>query len=198
MPLCGVRAEAKARGDTRFFAHLSTAGCDVEHGGETPQHLAMQEALAVGIDRLPGWRAIIEHPHPSREWIVDVLAESDDGARKVAFEVQLSSQTPDLYAARSQRYFEGGIFPVRLVPRPLEWSATTVPAAVTGFRKTSDIPDVVEQLLRIDVSQDFVAQAKSMDAFICCHSCTARTGRKDLRPCRWPPGKPTRNVASPS
>ena len=47
-PLCGVRAVAKARGATRFFAHMSAAGCRVEHGGETPRHLAMKEALALG------------------------------------------------------------------------------------------------------------------------------------------------------
>jgi hypothetical protein len=166
MPLCGVRAVAKSRGETRFFAHLSATGCDVEHGGETPQHLAMKEALARGIDRVPGWHAIIEHPHPSREWIVDVLAESDDGARRVAFEVQLSSQTPDRYASRSQRYFDGGIFPVWLVPRPLEGGPIAVPAVVTGFGKTSDIPEDVGQLLRTDVEQDVIQPAENLTAFI--------------------------------
>ncbi|WP_229992254.1 competence protein CoiA family protein [Arthrobacter sp. Bi26] len=185
MPLCGVRAVAKARGETKFFAHLSTAGCGVEHGGETPQHLAMKEALALGIDRVPGWHAIIEHPYPSREWIVDVLAESDDGARKVAFEVQLSSQTPDRYASRSQRYFDGGIFPVWLVPRELEYSPIAVPAVVTGFGKSSDIPEDVEQLLRIDVDLNFIQQAKNLDAFI---------GQLLHRGPHWPKGSPTQQA----
>jgi hypothetical protein len=185
MPLCGVRAVAKARGETRFFAHLSAAGCDAEHGGETPQHLAMKEALALGIDRVPGWHAIIEHPHPSREWIVDVLAESDDGARKVAFEVQLSSQTPDRYASRSQRYFDGDIFPVWLVPRELKHSPIAVPAVVTGFGKTSDIPEDVEQLLRIEVDQDFIQQAENLTAFIRILL---------LRGPHWPKGSPARQT----
>lgn len=47
MPVCGVRAVAKTRGGiTKFFAHLRKAGCKVDHGGETPQHLAMKEALS--------------------------------------------------------------------------------------------------------------------------------------------------------
>lgn len=113
----------------KFFAHLRKAGCKVDHGGESPQHLAMKGALKDCIDLVPGWHAIVEYPHRSREWIIDVLAESDDLTRKVAFEVQLSSQTPDKYFARSQRYFDSGIFPVWLVPRRLEYHETKVPRA---------------------------------------------------------------------
>lgn len=69
MPLCRIRAVAKTRGpSTRYFAHYRKTGCKVEHGGETPQHLAVKEALKVCIDQVPGWHAIVEHPHPSREW----------------------------------------------------------------------------------------------------------------------------------
>jgi competence CoiA-like predicted nuclease len=140
MPVCGVRAVAKARGETtKFFAHLRKAGCKVDHGGETPQHLALKEALKDCIEQVPGWHAIVEHPHPSREWIIDVLAESDDLMRKVAFEVQLSSQTHDKYFARSQRYFDSNIFPVWLVPRQLEYHQTKVPMVVTGFGKSSTL-----------------------------------------------------------
>jgi hypothetical protein len=81
----------------------------------------MKEALARGIDEVSGWHAIIEHPHPSREWIIDVLAESDNKAHRVAFEVQLSSQTPEDYSRRTQRYFESNVFPVWFVPRSLEY-----------------------------------------------------------------------------
>lgn len=46
MPICGIRAVAKTRGaSTRYFAHYRKTGCKVEHGGKTPQHLAMKEAL---------------------------------------------------------------------------------------------------------------------------------------------------------
>lgn len=167
MPVCGIRAVAKARGgSTRFFAHYRKADCKVEHGGETPQHLAMKEALKKCIDRFPGWHAIVEHPHPSREWIIDVLAESDDFRNRVAFEVQLSSQTPENYFARSQRYFDSGAFPVWLVPRRLEYHPTKVPVVVTGFGKTSTIPDDVSELLALPAGQDLVKADDTLGAFV--------------------------------
>lgn len=103
MPVCNIRAVAKSRGDdTRLFAHYRLRDCSVDHGGESPQHLAMKEALAWKIGTVPGWHALIEFPHPSREWIIDVLAESDDKHHRVAFEMQLSSQTLENYRRRSQ------------------------------------------------------------------------------------------------
>ena len=167
MPVCGVRAVAKTRGGTtKFFAHLRKAGCKVDHGGETPQHLAMKEALKLCIDQVPGWHAIVEHPHRSREWIIDVLAESDDLTRKVAFEVQLSSQTPDKYFARSQRYFDSSIFPVWLVPRRLEYHETKVPVVVTGFGKSSTLPESVTDLLALPADQDFVQAKNNLGKFV--------------------------------
>lgn len=167
MPLCGIRAVAKTRGQsTKYFAHYRKTGCKVEHGGETPQHLAMKEALKRCIDKVPGWHAIVEHPHPSREWIIDVLAESDDFTKRIAFEVQLSSQTPNNYFARSQRYFEVGAFPVWLVPRQLEPHTTKVPVVVTGFGKRSAIPDDVSDLLAVTAGQDFVNAGDELGAFV--------------------------------
>ncbi|CAH0126196.1 hypothetical protein SRABI83_00084 [Arthrobacter sp. Bi83] len=167
MPVCGIRAVAKTRGpSTRYFAHHRKNGCKVEHGGETPQHLAMKEALKLCIDNVPGWHAIVEHPHPSREWIIDVLAESDDFRARVAFEVQLSSQSPQNYFVRSQRYFESGAFPVWLIPRPLEPHQTKVPTVVTGFGKTSPIPDDVSRLLALSAGQEFVTADDRLGVFV--------------------------------
>jgi hypothetical protein len=167
MPVCGVRAVAKARGETtRFFAHLRKAGCKVDHGGESAQHLAMKEALKFCIDQVPGWHAIVEHPHPSREWIIDVLAESDDLTRRIAFEVQLSSQSPENYFARSQRYFDSGAFPVWLIPRRLEDHQTRVPVVVTGFGKTGDVPDDVSELLALPANQNLVYADDNLGAFV--------------------------------
>ncbi len=65
LPLCGVRAVARTRGpSTRFFAHYGKKGCKSEHGGESPQHLAMKEALKQCIDSVSGWHGIVEHSHP--------------------------------------------------------------------------------------------------------------------------------------
>jgi competence CoiA-like predicted nuclease len=110
------------------------------HGGESPQHLALKEALQRCIDGVSGWHAIVEHSHPSRDWVIDVLAESDDLTKSVAFEVQLSSQTPDESFKRSQRYFESGLFTVWLVPRHLEPHHIKVPVVVTGLRSRTTSP----------------------------------------------------------
>ncbi|NKR13515.1 competence protein CoiA family protein [Paenarthrobacter sp. R1] len=167
MPVCGIRATAKTRGtSTKYFAHYRKTECKVEHGGESPQHLAMKEALKLCIDRIPGWHAIVEHPHPSREWIIDVLAESDDRTRRIAFEVQLSSQSPENYFARSQRYFDGGAFPVWLIPRQLEHNQTIVPVAVTGFGKTSTVPDDASDLLGLPARQNLVHADDNLGAFV--------------------------------
>ncbi|MET1086338.1 MAG: competence protein CoiA family protein [Arthrobacter sp.] len=187
MPVCGVRAVAKTRGGTtKFFAHLRKAGCKVDHGGETPQHLAMKEALKLCIDQVPGWHAIVEHPHRSRDWIIDVLAESDDLTRKVAFEVQLSSQTPDKYFARSQRYFDSSIFPVWLVPRRLEYHETKVPIVVTGFGKSSTLPESVTDLLALPADQDFVQAKNNLGVFV---AALLRQGP------RWRAGSPKHQAA---
>ncbi|KIC68710.1 competence protein CoiA family protein [Pseudarthrobacter phenanthrenivorans] len=167
MPVCGVRAVAKTRGPvTRYFAHHKRAGCKVDHGGESPQHLALKEALKLCIDRVPGWHAILEHPHPSREWIIDVLAESDDLTKAVAFEVQLSSQTPEKYFTRSQRYFDSRAFPVWLIPRQLEYHETKVPVVVTGFGKTADVPEDPSELLALPAGQNFVMAGDNVGAFV--------------------------------
>lgn len=167
MPVCEIRAVAKTRGaTTRYFAHYRKTDCKVEHGGESPQHLAMKEALKLCIDRVPGWHAIVEHPHPSRECIIDVLAESDDHTRRIAFEVQLSSQTPENYFARSQRYFDSGAFPVWLIPRQLEYHETKVPVVVTGFGKTGTVPDDASELLALPAGQSLVKADDSLGEFV--------------------------------
>lgn len=168
MPLCGVRAIAKNRGpDTRFFAHYQIKNCGVEHGGETAQHLAMKEALSGIIDSVPGWRSVVEYPHPSREWIVDVAAIPDDPRRpRVAFEVQLSPQAPEKYFARSQRYFGSGLFPVWLIPRQLEYHETKVPVVVTGFGTASRIPENVNDLLGLPAGQNFVTCEETLGSFV--------------------------------
>lgn len=155
MPLCGIRAIAKSRGETFFFAHYRTSGCKVDHGGESPQHIAMKTALRDRINAIDGWHALVEYPHPSREWIIDVLAESDDKRRRIAFEVQLSSQTPERYQQRSQRYFNDRVFPMWIIPRRLEYNRTHIPAVVTGFGKSSAVPQDPTDLMALDIRCDF-------------------------------------------
>lgn len=167
MPVCNIRAVAKTRGqETRYFAHFRLTDCTVDHGGESSQHLAMKEALALRIGSVPGWHAVIEYPHPSREWIIDVLAESDDMHHRVAFEVQLSSQTPADYVHRTQRYFDSGVFPVWLVPRALEYSPVELPTVVTGFGKTSKIPENTMDLLDLEIVHNLRLKQGTLGGFV--------------------------------
>ncbi|MFJ5694573.1 competence protein CoiA [Arthrobacter sp. NPDC093125] len=165
MPLCGIRAIAKSRGATFFFAHHRIAECNVDHGGESPQHLAMKAALRDRINSLDGWHAVLEYPHPSREWIIDVLAESDEKRHRVAFEVQLSSQTPGTYHLRSQRYFNDGVFPVWIIPRPLDYSPIKIPIVVTGFGKSSEVPEHPAELMNLNAFADF-STADTLGLFV--------------------------------
>jgi hypothetical protein len=156
MPLCGIRAVAKTRGaSTQYFAHYRISGCKADHGGESLQHLAMKTALRDRIDAIEGWHAIVEYPHPSREWTIDVLAQSDDKQRRIAFEVQLSSQTPEKYRYRSQRYFNDRVFPVWIIPRRLEYSRIEIPIVVTGFGKSSEVPEDAATLMDLEVISEF-------------------------------------------
>ncbi|WP_411731948.1 competence protein CoiA [Paeniglutamicibacter sp.] len=167
IPGCMIRAVAKTRGqDTRFFAHYPGTDCAVDHGGESPQHLAMKEALALRIGLVPGWRAVIEYPHPTREWIIDVLAISDDRCRRVAFEVQLSSQTPASYVRRTQRYFDSEAFPVWLVPRDLEYSPVQLPTVVTGFGKESEPPENPADLLDLEITHNLGLPQGTLGNFV--------------------------------
>ncbi|MHA7146543.1 competence protein CoiA [Arthrobacter sp. TmT3-37] len=166
MPGCGARAIAKARSNTQFFAHFRLAECGVEHGGESAQHLAMKVALAEHIDNVSGWHAVVEYPHPSREWIIDVLAESDDQRYRVAFEVQLSSQTMDDYLHRTQRYWDSRVFCVWLIPRHLEYSPFEVPVVVTGFGKSSEVPSNPSALMDLQIRQNFHPAEGTLGHFV--------------------------------
>lgn len=145
-PGCGIRATAKtsSRG-RRFFAHHTTLECNEPHLNETPQHRMMKEAIARLIDSQPGWRALVEYPGPSREWVADVLAVSDSG-RRIVFEVQLTQQGDPDFEQRSQVRFDAGALPVWITPhQPAAYPR--LPLISTGFRKSSPLPEDLDELL---------------------------------------------------
>ncbi|MCX2748979.1 hypothetical protein OOZ51_14315 [Arthrobacter sp. MI7-26] len=135
---CGLRASRVTRRGRQFFKHYPGVACSVEHKSESDQHLAMKQALKDRINLAPDWRAEVEHAHPRRAWIADVMAIHSSGKR-LAFEVQLSPQNEDEYIRRSQLYADDGVGAVWVVPGSPEWSRVRVPMIVTGFGKTSDL-----------------------------------------------------------
>lgn len=143
---CGLRASRVTRKGRQFFKHYPEVECDIEHKSESDQHLAMKRALKDRIDAAPGWHAEVEHAHPERVWIADVMATHISGKR-LAFEVQLSAQSEDEYVFRSERYLDDGIGPVWIVPDNLDWFRVKLPMIVTGFGKSSPLPAMPAALM---------------------------------------------------
>lgn len=108
-------ASRVTRRGRQFFKHYRVADCTIEHKSESDQHLALKRALQDSINATGGWRAEVEHAHPERAWIADVMAIHTSGKR-IAFEVQLSSRSEDEYIRRTQRYLDDRIAPVWVVP----------------------------------------------------------------------------------
>lgn len=109
----------------QFFAHWPSTHCQLHEGGpETPAHLAAKSAVAAAA-RAAGWNATIEHLAADRSWIADVLAERD--GRRIAFEIQLSSQTDVNFARRQTRYEADGVECLWLVNPGNRRSAASVP-----------------------------------------------------------------------
>lgn len=108
MPCCGAQAIPKvSKLGTRFFAHKPQAGCG--SAGESEEHLHAKWIIARAAASA-GWAAETEVAGKSpagEEWIADVLCTK--GSAKVAFEVQLSSQTRAERDARQAGYAASGI-----------------------------------------------------------------------------------------
>jgi hypothetical protein len=118
----------------------------------------MKRALKDRINAAPDWHAEVEHAHPERAWIADVMAVHASGKR-LAFEVQLSPQSEEEYIRRSQRYADDRIGAVWIVPDNLDWFRVQLPMIVTSFGKTSDLPSAPGSLiapgpLPTDIRQD--------------------------------------------
>lgn len=145
---CGLRASRVTRKGRQFFKHYPDVDCDIEHKSESPQHLAMKQALKARINAVPGWEAKVEKAHPERAWIADVMATHTSG-KQLAFEAQLSSQNEDEYIRRSQRYALDRIGAVWVVPENLDWFTVKLPMIVTGFGKTSDLPEAPAELMEL-------------------------------------------------
>jgi hypothetical protein len=149
---CGLRASRVTLGDKQFFRHYRVTECTIEHKSESDQHLVMKHALKERIDATPGWRAEVEHAHPERAWIADVMAIHASG-RRLAFEVQLSPQSEEEYIRRSQRYVDDGVGPVWIVPEDHDDFRVLLPMIVTGFGKSSDLPQVAGALMDLTYYQ---------------------------------------------
>ncbi|MFE4542437.1 competence protein CoiA [Arthrobacter sp. NPDC056727] len=177
---CGLRASRVTRRGRQFFKHYPDVECPVNHKSESEQHLVMKRALKDRINATPGWHAEVELAHPDRAWIADVMAFHTSG-RKLAFEVQLSAQSEEEYVFRSQRYLDDGIAPVWIVPESLDWFRVRLPMIVTGFGKSSDLPEEPAALMQAAKYQPVVRNVERVGLVV----------DRILHPSfRWAPGTP--------
>ncbi|WP_394253086.1 competence protein CoiA [Arthrobacter pityocampae] len=177
---CGKKARRVTRLGRQFFAHWPKIYCQIDHKSESSQHLAMKVALKDRINACPGWSAEVEYVGPGRQWIADVMAVHDTG-RRLAFEVQLSPQTEEDYFDRSQRYADAGIGPVWVVPQQVSWRDLKLPVIVTGFGKSSELPEAPSDLMSRQEYQPLYLKA------MCVGLCVDNVLHPSFR---WEPGSP--------
>ena len=120
---CGASVHAKeSKYGLRFFAHDRQAnGCP--SAGESAEHRALKHWIA-GVVRRVGWAALPEaSPRVGDHggWRADLLAVLPDGARRVAFEVQLAAMTAIEGVERSEHYELDGIETVWMTTRHAPW-----------------------------------------------------------------------------
>lgn len=115
MRCCGSSAIPKtSKLGTKFFAHKTDA-CGTE--GESTEHLRCKELIVEGAKN-SNWSAFPEEAGNDKHgnsWVADVLCTNNEN--KIAFEVQLASQTFDEYKRRTERYNNSGVKCLWLIKR---------------------------------------------------------------------------------
>jgi competence CoiA-like predicted nuclease len=111
MACCGAPGHLRSsKNGIQHFYHAAGAGC--HYAEESLEHLAIKEQIYRSC-RAAGWETTVEYSSPDRSWIADVYAARD--GRKVVFEVQLSTISPDELEERDRKYRNAGIEPYWLL-----------------------------------------------------------------------------------
>ncbi|MFA4848448.1 MAG: competence protein CoiA family protein [Methanoregula sp.] len=105
MGCCGASGHLRvSKKGTRHFYHAVDAGCHYEE--ESKEHLEIKYQI-YRICQSEQWETSVEFPAPDRTWISDVYATRD--GRKVVFEIQVSTISPNVLEERDQKYRAEGI-----------------------------------------------------------------------------------------
>jgi hypothetical protein len=118
MGCCGAPGHLRiSKKGTRHFYHAVDTGCNYEQ--ESREHLEIKYQI-YRICKSENWETYVEFPASDRTWISDVYAVKD--SRKIIFEIQISSISPDTLEERDRKYRDEGIESYWLLDNFLERS----------------------------------------------------------------------------
>jgi hypothetical protein len=118
MGCCGAPGHLRiSKKGTRHFYHTVGAGCNYEQ--ESREHLEIKYQI-YRTCKSENWETYVEFPASDRTWISDVYAIKD--GRKIVFEIQISTISPNVLEERDKKYRNEGIESYWLLDNFLERS----------------------------------------------------------------------------
>ena len=118
MGCCGAPGHLRiSKTGTQHFYHAVDTGCNYEQ--ESREHLEIKYQI-YRICKSEQWETYVEFPASDRTWISDVYAIKD--GRKIVFEVQISTISPNDLEERDKKYRNEGIESYWLLDNFLERS----------------------------------------------------------------------------
>jgi competence CoiA-like predicted nuclease len=105
MGCCGAAGHLRiSKKGTQHFYHAVDTGCNYEQ--ESKEHLEIKYQI-YKICKSEQWETYVEFPASDRTWISDVYAIKD--GRKIVFEIQISTISPNDLEERDKKYRNEGI-----------------------------------------------------------------------------------------
>jgi hypothetical protein len=118
MGCCGAPGHLRiSKKGTQHFYHAVDTGCNYEQ--ESKEHLEIKYQI-YKICKSEQWETYVEFPASDRTWISDVYAIKD--GRKIVFEIQISTISPNELEERDKKYGNEGIESYWLLDNFLERS----------------------------------------------------------------------------
>ena len=118
MGCCGAPGHLRiSKKGTQHFYHAVDTGCKYEQ--ESREHLEIKYQI-YRTCKSEQWETYVEFPAPDRTWISDVYAIKD--GRKIVFEIQISTISPNDLEERDKKYRNEGIESYWLLDNFLERS----------------------------------------------------------------------------